>query len=224
MKRLPKDGRSFFIIIDNSAVINRNLEKFDDWLNLLGNGLKDLSNKELNAIIKETTDYERLLNQDPSNIEALKYLLNIISEIKNKSMEMEFRISDVQEQFRILNMYYQVEEEIQKQADSIGPNWNALIYQAKKKDFEMNDHKKSFAEITKKEVLNLKEVLRQNFEEYKAHGPGSDNITLEEGIQLLNKSKDQNKELNKKREEAVLAEKLFNLPISKFPELIEMEE
>ena len=102
MKRLPKDGRSFFIIIDNSAVINRNLEKFDDWLNLLGNGLKDLSNKELNAIIKETTDYERLLNQDPSNIEALKYLLNIISEIKNKSMEMEFRISDVQEQFRIL--------------------------------------------------------------------------------------------------------------------------
>ena len=29
---------------------------------------------------------------------------------------------------------------------------------------------------------------------------------------------------NRKREEYVLAEKLFNLPISKFPELIQMEE
>jgi len=38
-------------------------------------------------------------------IEQLKQLLNVISEIKNKSMDMEFRIVEVQEQFRILSMY-----------------------------------------------------------------------------------------------------------------------
>lgn len=37
-------------------------------------------------------------------------------------------------------------------------------------------------------------------------------------------SKDANRRFNRKREEYVLAEKLFNLPISKFPELINMEE
>lgn len=37
-------------------------------------------------------------------------------------------------------------------------------------------------------------------------------------------SKDMNRRFNRRREEYVLAEKLFNLPISKFPELIKMEE
>ena len=47
-------------------------------------------------------------------IDSLKHLLNVISEIKNKSMDMEFRINEVQEQFRILKMYkYEVKEEVQ---------------------------------------------------------------------------------------------------------------
>lgn len=45
-------------------------------------------------------------------IDSLKHLLNVISDIKNKSMDMEFRINEVQEQFRILKMYkYDVKKE-----------------------------------------------------------------------------------------------------------------
>jgi len=49
-------------------------------------------------------------------------------------------------------------------------------------------------------------------------------VGLEEGYELLQQSKDNVRRFNRKREEYVLAEKLFNLPISKFPELIQMEE
>lgn len=49
-------------------------------------------------------------------------------------------------------------------------------------------------------------------------------MTLDEGLDLLNQSKEKIKNFNRTREENVLAEKLFNLPISKFPELISMEE
>jgi len=49
-------------------------------------------------------------------------------------------------------------------------------------------------------------------------------VNLDEGLELLNQSKEKIKNFNKTREENVLAEKLFNLPISKFPELISMEE
>jgi len=41
---------------------------------------------------------------------------------------------------------------------------------------------------------------------------------------LLKESHDKIKAFNKKREENVSAEKLFNLEISKYPELIAMEE
>lgn len=51
-------------------------------------------------------------------LDSLKHLLNIISEIKNKSMDMEFRINEVSEQFRILKMYkFEVEDELQLQVD-----------------------------------------------------------------------------------------------------------
>ena len=118
----------------------------------------------------------------------------------------------------------EVPPELQEQADAIGKNWADLIYQAKKKEFEMDGFKKSYAEITKKDVSNFKEELKEIYEAYKANGPGSEHVSLEEGVELLNRSKEQNKMFNRRREDLVLAEKLFNLPISKFPELIEMEE
>jgi dynein heavy chain len=47
------------------------------------------------------------LDENPNNIEELKSLLNKISEIKTTSMMMEFKIADVVEKFRTLQMYKQ---------------------------------------------------------------------------------------------------------------------
>ena len=74
--------------------------------------------------------------------------------------------------------------------------------------------------MTKGEVLKFKNELKEEFEKYIHNGPGADHVSLEEGVELLSQSKDNNRRFNRRREEYVLAEKLFNLPISKFPELI----
>jgi dynein heavy chain len=60
--------------------------------------------------------------------------------------------------------------------------------------------------------------------EYKATGPGADDTQLDKGLELLHEYKEIVLELNKKKEELVLAEKLFNLPISTFTELVAIEE
>ena len=103
-------------------------------------------------------------------------------------------------------------------------NWHELIDFADRKDFEVNDFKKSFAEVTKQEVETFKQKINEEFENYMSKGPGTSAITLDEGVELLNSSKEKIRQFNRIREENVLAEKLFNLPISKFPELIQMEE
>ncbi len=110
------------------------------------------------------------------------------------------------------------------QVDCLSTNWTALLDEADRKDFEVNDFKKNFAEVTKGEVLKFKNELKEEFERYIQNGPGADHVGLEEGVELLNTSKDCVRRFNRRREEYVLAEKLFNLPISKFPELISMEE
>lgn len=49
---------------------------------------------------------------------------------------MEFRIHEVEENFRILKMYkYQVEPELQEQVDNLSVNWTKLVDEADLKDF-----------------------------------------------------------------------------------------
>jgi dynein heavy chain, axonemal len=72
--------------------------------------------------------------------------------------------------------------------------------------------------------MRFKDELKQAYEKYLENGPGSSAVSLEEGVHKLEESKVANEAYNRKREEYVLAEKLFNLPISKYPELIKMEQ
>ena len=59
-----------------------------------------------------TTGYEEELKIEASNIDPIKKLLNVIAEIRNRSMDMELKISEVLEQFRVLRIYkYEIDEE-----------------------------------------------------------------------------------------------------------------
>jgi len=103
-------------------------------------------------------------------------------------------------------------------------NWEELIDFADRRNFEVNDFKQTYSTVTKEEVKKFQQDIKEEYERYLSKGPGTSNITLEEGVELLKKSKEQIAAFNKKREENVSAEKLFNLEISKYPELIAMEE
>lgn len=84
--------------------------------------------------------------------------------------------------------------------------------------------KQSYQEITKGDVKQCKKSIQEEYEKYISNGPGSDHVSLDEGLELMSASKEKIKAFNQEREKNVLAEKLFNLPISKYPELIKMEE
>jgi dynein heavy chain len=119
---------------------------------------------------------------------------------------------------------YDIDEEVKKDVEGLMNQWDQLQEYADKTNFGVNDFKKNFAEVTKQDVETFKIKILDEYTEYVARGPGVSSITLEEGVELLTQSKEKIKAFNKTREENVLAEKLFNLPISKFPELIQMEE
>jgi hypothetical protein len=99
-------------MVDNTEIQHATITKFDEWLYLLGELVRTIATKELNGIVQLTERYNKDLNKEINDKESLQEFLANISEIKNTSMEMEFRINEVQEQFRILSMYdYSIEEE-----------------------------------------------------------------------------------------------------------------
>ena len=70
-------------------------EQFNVWFKMFGDILKEMANKELLAIQSRIADYNKDLDDEPATIDILKKILNVITTIKDKSMEMEFRINDV---------------------------------------------------------------------------------------------------------------------------------
>lgn len=119
---------------------------------------------------------------------------------------------------------YEIEPETQQEVDTLMTNWEDLIDYADQRNFEVNDFKQTYSTVTKEEVKNFQQTIKEEYEKYLSKGPGTNNVSLEEGVELLKESKEKIVNFNKKREENVSAEKLFNLEISKYPELIAMEE
>lgn len=105
----------------------------------------------------------------------------------------------------------------------IKDNWGALVEFAERQDFKVNELKESFAEVTQRNVTAFKEEIKKEYEKYLANGPGSSDVSLEEGVLLLQDSILNIQSANIKKDEHVLSEQLFDLPISKFDELIKME-
>lgn len=95
---------------------------------------------------------------------------------------------------------------------------------ANRKDFEVGEYKKTYAQITTDSVEQFKKQLAVAYEQYKANGPGTEAVSLDEGLELLQASKDLCMTFKIQKDENVLSETLFDLPISTYPDLNDMTE
>ena len=104
---MPREKIAFFFSVSFSSVIKTFKNQADSWVDRYGGVLKEIAMKDLDSIQKTIKEYDEKMDENPQTIDELKSLLNKISEIKTVSMMMEFRISDVVEKFRTLQMYKQ---------------------------------------------------------------------------------------------------------------------
>ena len=221
----PEIKMADYVIVDYSKVINSFITQAKDWLDRHGNVLRAMGERDLNQIKAEIESYRLRLEENPSRRETLKELLNVIAEIKNLTMNMEFRIADVQEKFRILNNYNQkVDPLVMEEALGLEKKWRELVLEGEIKNLRLDQYKKHFADVTRQEVTSFKAQISGLYKTYLETGPGAPDCNLDKGLELLAHYQQVVQELNKKREDLVLAERLFELPISQFDELVAIEK
>lgn len=115
-QRSQDTATGFFILIDWKEAKSKKLVKVQEWIDLLGDMLRDNATKQLNGVLREIEEYDKQLKSDMGgSLDIIKHLLKVIDEIRLKSMDMEFEIHEVVEQFRILKRYeYKVDEDIKE--------------------------------------------------------------------------------------------------------------
>lgn len=229
-KNVKAERRVLFMLIDDTNTRRSVKREAKKWLDLFSNILYDKASNSLRLLLEEMDQIRRELQETPSDITSMKSLLSVISKINSSHMSKEFKILEVEEMFRTIEMYNKeslndpARQEHFEESKVLAKKWKDLRRDANQKNYSMLKYKERFAEETKVDVLKFQKQLKDSYKRYRETGPGASDTSLKEGVVSLAHFEEEVFRLNKIRVDLVLAEQLLGLSISSFEELAAMED
>uniref|UniRef100_A0A2K6C8M7 Dynein axonemal heavy chain 10 n=1 Tax=Macaca nemestrina TaxID=9545 RepID=A0A2K6C8M7_MACNE len=200
-------------------------ENAKSWVISLGKLLNESAKEELYSLHEEMEHLAKSLRKIPNTLEDLKFVLATIAEIKSKSLVMELRYRDVQERYRTMAMYNLFPPDAEKElADKIESTWSNLFNDSVNVEHALGDIKRTFTEITRGEIMNYRVQIEDFAKRFYSEGPGSVGDDLDKGVELLGVFERELARHEKSRQELANAEKLFDLPITMYPELLKVQK
>ncbi|KAJ3359470.1 Dynein heavy chain 10, axonemal, partial [Kappamyces sp. JEL0680] len=194
------------------------------WVECIGTNLNAVCLDSLTQLETKIAGYEKDIGRNPQSLDDLTFVLNVIADIHNSSEHVELQYRDILEAYRTLKMYQiKVPESEFARSSALPGKWEAMIATAKTTDKKLVLVKEKFSIQTQEQVVHFKKSIHAFKEEFIINGPGVQNQDMDKGLLLLKDSHEMIAKFTVTREALVKAEKLFNISISSYPELFEME-
>ncbi|KAI9351727.1 dynein heavy chain, N-terminal region 1-domain-containing protein [Zopfochytrium polystomum] len=229
--RLAKDveAQPFSREIDFISIISTPLKsaiynEAVSWILAIGKYLHATAKEGLTYLQEMISKYEEDLKRAPATLDDLTFVLNAIADIRSASEEVEFKYLDVIESYRTLdNNQIEIEKSELAAANGLPQQWQAMLAKASDVDDALIPVKAKFTETTQNQVKDFKSELKVFKDEFTLNGPGGADLDMDRGLQLLKEAQVAVEQFLVKRENLVRAEKLFNLNVTSYPELYELE-
>ena len=214
-----------FVRIDCAPLIAAIRSQALMWVRQYGAILHEKASSDLHHVQATIQNFMSQLHSPTPGIEELKFVLNIKRSIHNSNLEMEMKFLDIQDQYDTLVRYHiNVDDSDVIAAASLQTVWSNLLKECESRDSELLSVKQRFKEITAQQIqifLHSIKSLRQTFDE---SGPSCENVTLDNGLNLMKHFTSELNLLLKERDTLVLSEKLFDIIPTSFAELYYVEE
>lgn len=196
----------------------------ESWVKCIGTNLNEVCGSNLRQLEQKILQYQKDIERNPQSLDDLTFVLNVISDIHASSEEVELQYRDIIESYRTLKMYHiEVEPSEHTRANNLPQEWEQMIAMAKMTDRKLIPVKEKFSIQTQDQVKQFKKEIHAFKEEFVINGPGAINQNMDQGLQILAASHESITKYSATREALVKAEKLFNISISSYPELFEIE-
>ncbi|CAM9556184.1 unnamed protein product [Bubo scandiacus] len=194
------------------------------WVISLGKLLNESAREELFSLQEEIQRLSQSLKRPPDSLEDLKIVLGTIAEIKGMSFNVELKYLDIWERYRTLAMYnIPVAKEEQEMADKISEKWETLFFEASEVDRNLGGIKRTFTKITEQQIEDYSKELEDFFHKFMTEGPGAVGEDLDKGLELMAIFEKEMEKLEKIHQELGSLEKLFDLPVTVYPDLIKAQ-
>ena len=211
--------------IDKTECLKKMIEKIDDRMKTVIEKVTESQKKELKKVNATIEEFKAKLNLRANDMTTFKTLLRDIRSIKEASLDMELKITDIQEKFDTISYFgAKLDGRTKEDVENLKKDWDGLMDDAQQKEDSMVERKKQFALETQKEVEEFDKQVKAYYQTFVDSGPKAPTNTLDAGLDAMHSSKAKLQEFNGAKEQLVLEEKLFSLPISTFHELKLMEE
>nr|XP_028567040.1 dynein heavy chain 10, axonemal isoform X2 [Podarcis muralis] len=195
------------------------------WMASLGKLLNESAKEALYELQENIERLSHNLKTTPSTLEDLKFVLGTIAEIKDMSLEVELKYLDIRERYRTLAMYnIPTTEEEQQLVEKMKLMWDTLFNDAAAVDHSLGSIKKTFTEITREQIANYSKEIDDFYHRFITEGPGSVGENLDRGLELMVVFEKELEKHEKNRQELANAEKLFDLPITMYPDLMKIQK
>ncbi|XP_070411880.1 dynein axonemal heavy chain 10 [Nothobranchius furzeri] len=221
----PRCKTESMIHLNLSPLLNTLQVIAESWIDSLGYLLNKSAKKNLFNFRDELTQLSKKLKQSPDTVNDLKSVLSTISDIRYMSVDMEIRITDIQESYRTLAIYKaEVGEDEKELVAIIDQTWSDLYTESRQVDHSLKDVKKSFAVITKEKVEEFRQNVSIFAESFNLHGPGAVGEDLDKGLSIMDKYEEDLAKIVAEWEELTNAEKLLDLPVTVCPEVTRIQK
>ena len=190
------------------------------WVEAIGKQMREGAHERFIALDTAIKDYTAAIQTKPKKLDALKSMLNTIAEIKSSSMERELEYLDIAERYRTLELYnIPAPDEEAGAAKLLAQDWSTLVHDAKLAEIKLAPVKRKFTAVTVKQVDEFKLLVEQTKEAFDLEGPNHSSVSMDEGVVSMAEYTKKLEEMNKTREDLVLAQQLFNLDLTSYPEI-----
>ncbi|KAJ3328734.1 Dynein heavy chain 10, axonemal, partial [Blyttiomyces sp. JEL0837] len=223
------DSQAFAKDLDFLRIISSPLKssihtEATQWILALGKHLHGTAKESLTYVQEKLNKFEEDLKRAPATLDDLTFVLNVIAEIRASSEEIEFKYMDVIEAYRTLdNNLIEVDKAELAAAISLPELWQNMLKKSSDVDDALIPVKAKFTETTQNQVKEFKAELKAFKDDFTTNGPGGMDLDMEKGIELLGEAKEAVANFLLRRENLVRAEKLFNLNVTSYPELFDLE-
>ncbi|KAK4813186.1 hypothetical protein QYF61_014017 [Mycteria americana] len=213
-----------FIRLQLAALAYTVQENARGWVISLGKLLNESAREELFSLQEEIQSLSQSLKRPPDSLEDLKIVLGTIAEIKGMSFKVELKYLDIWERYRTLAMYnIPVAKEEQEMADKIKEKWETLFFEASEVDHNLGGIKRTFTKITQQQVEDYSKDIEDFFHKFMTEGPGAVGDNLDKGLELMAIFEKEVEKLEKINQELGSVEKLFDLPVTVYPDLMKAQ-
>ncbi|XP_067660223.1 dynein axonemal heavy chain 10-like [Haliotis asinina] len=200
-------------------------ENATQWIDCLGKLLRDSAKESLYELQDSLETKSEDLERTPTSLEDLKYVLSTINDIRTMSLDVETKIRDIQERYRTLSIYdIQVSDEEKEVQHKLPHIWDDLVLKSKNVDASLVVVKKKFTEITQEHIKDYRKALEAFAERFHAEGPGAVAYDLDKGLELMKTHREEVAQYEAQRQELANAERLFDLPITMYPDLLQVQK